>query len=130
MKLSKRHMKWFSKSFLAGNYQKNAINCTLSVAVDKKSHFIFVVYLVAAQNTGNRISELPDFNFFCGRMPPDPPPPPPHTRRVLTAPCGQSRPLDLKQLPTSNFIDETPALVFTINFYHFSISQCTVYTLF
>ena len=51
MKLSKRHitfksliflLKWFSKFFFAGNYQKNA----LSVGVDKKSSFIFVLNLV------------------------------------------------------------------------------------
>ena len=39
-------LKWFSKSFFAGNYQKNALNCTLSVAVDKKSSFILVLNLV------------------------------------------------------------------------------------
>ena len=51
MKFSKRHvtfksliflLKWFSKFFFAGNYQKNA----LSVGVDKKSSFIFVLNLV------------------------------------------------------------------------------------
>ena len=56
-------LKWFSKSSFAGNYQKNALNCTLSVAVDKTSSFIFCAQF-GAKNAGSRISELPDFKIF------------------------------------------------------------------
>ena len=35
-----------------------------------------------AQNTGNSVSELPDFIFFWGGMPPDPP-----TKRGHVVPC-------------------------------------------
>ena len=55
MKLPKGHttfkslifllLKLFSKSFFAGNYQKNVRNCTPSVAVVKKSSFNFVLKL-------------------------------------------------------------------------------------
>ena len=56
-----------------------------------------------AQNAGNSVSELPDFKFFWGGMPPDPP-----SKRGLAAPCQYRRLLFSNWLPTSNFI-ETPA---------------------
>ena len=55
-----------------------------------------------AQNAGNSVSELPDFKFFWGGMPPDP-----HSKRGLAAPCQYPRLLFSNWLPTSNFI-ETP----------------------
>lgn len=73
-----------------------------NVAVDKKSSFI-VRTQVGAQNSGNCISELPDFKIFWGGgIPPDPP-----RRRGLTSPCLYSWLLYSNQLPTctSNFIE-------------------------
>ena len=74
-----------------------------NVPVDKKSSFIFCTQF-GAQNTGNGISEPPDFKIFWERMPPDPP-----RLRGLTARCSYSRLFFPNQLPTSNFI-ETPGL--------------------
>ena len=56
-----------------------------------------------AQKAGNSVSELPDFKFFWGGMPPDPP-----SKRGLEAPCQYRHLLFSNWLPTSNFI-ETPA---------------------
>ena len=68
-----------------------------SVAVDMKSSFIFCSQF-GAQNAGNGISELPDFN---ARF------------RGLTAPISYSWLFFSNQLPTSTFI-ETPALIFKV----------------
>ena len=74
-----------------------------NVAVDKKSSFISCTQF-GAQNSGNGISEPPDFKIFWGSMPPDPP-----RLRGLAAPWLYSRLFFPHQLPTSNFI-ETPVL--------------------
>ena len=64
-----------------------------------------------AQNDGNSVSELPDFKFFSGGIPPDP-----LSKRGLAAPCQYRRLLFSNWLPTSNFI-ETPVNV--INYYYY-----------
>ena len=58
MKLSKRHVRFKLLIFLLKWF-----TCTLCVAVDKTSSFIFCTQF-GAQKAGNRISELPDCKLF------------------------------------------------------------------